>query len=373
VRPEKTEKFDSVLILGPSEKSRGGVRNYVDILLASPLHEEFDLQVFPLGSEGSEEGIVKAIWRSVRTPMRLFFTILNEKPGIVHLNPSFNKAFWRDSINVLICKLFRVPTLVQFHGGRPLELFIRWKPLNPLMRWLLCSSDRILVLSKEQQQEFFMCVPGKNIQLIPIMIDSQAYCASKKSEKSEDFRVLFLSRLVRQKGIYDLVEAIPDVLQQAPNAEFHIAGVGPESEHLGRLIALSGLEKKVKLHGFVIGKEKISLLAASHLFVFPTYYPEGFPAVILEAMAAGLPIITCSSGAIKDLIEEGVNGFLIPPKSPDVLANTIAQFCNNPEFSFQMGLRNRQKVEDLYDVRVISRTVSSIYRQLLRSENGCQV
>ena len=97
-----------------------------------------------------------------------------------------------------------------------------------------------------------------------------------------------------------------------------------------------GIEKYTKFVGHTRGEKLVRLYMESDIFVFPSYCREGFPYVILEAMAAGLPIITCPEGAIPEIIEDGINRFLVSPKRPHIIAEKIIQLLENKNLAKEM-------------------------------------
>jgi len=122
----------------------------------------------------------------------------------------------------------------------------------------------------------------------------------------------------------------------------------------------------VKFEGPVHGKKKHDLFVSSDIFVFPTYYPpEGHPWVILEAMAAGLPIITTDQGAITESVIEGVNGFIVGKRSPDQITEKIKLLIENPQIREKMGKESRRLyLENFTEERMVERLASAFYKVL---------
>jgi glycosyltransferase involved in cell wall biosynthesis len=133
--------------------------------------------------------------------------------------------------------------------------------------------------------------------------------------------VLFLAWLHEDKGVLDLVKAMPIVLGSVPDATFVLAGSG-DADSIANLARSLRVEHALRLPGWVNGKGKGDLLRQSDVFVLPSYY-EALPVGVLEAMACGVPVVATAVGGIPDVILDRVNGLLIEPGQPDALARAI--------------------------------------------------
>jgi len=154
--------------------------------------------------------------------------------------------------------------------------------------------------------------------------------------------------LTLSKGYFDVIKAIPEVLHHNQNIEFIFAGQVWDTEkarqEVKRYLNEHKLSAYVNFAGKVIGKAKKDLLLSSDIFVLPTYYLfEGQPWVIVEAMAAGLPIITTDQGCIKEMVQDGVNGFIIEKKNSSQIAQKVIQLLENAEMRKKMGKASRER------------------------------
>ena len=129
-------------------------------------------------------------------------------------------------------------------------------------------------------------------------------------------------------------------------------------EKANALIANYKLEQHVKMLGVVKGQEKEKLLAESDIFVFPPIAPEGQPLVILEAMSAGLPIITTDQGAI--------HGFIIPPGKPEVIVEKILLLARDQKLRAQMGLSSREIFVKNYTLDRWANNIADLFQEVLK-------
>lgn len=167
-------------------------------------------------------------------------------------------------------------------------------------------------------------------------------------------RVLLMARLLREKGVRDYIAAARLVKQDYPHCKFALLGpfdsnpsaIRPEEveawQHEG-ILSYLGVAHDVRPH-----------LRASHLFVLPSYYREGVPKSILEAMAVGRAIITCDTPGCREAVRSGLNGFLVPPCDPRALADAIERFVVDPTLINAMGEASRRLAAEHFDVRSVN-------------------
>lgn len=175
-------------------------------------------------------------------------------------------------------------------------------------------------------------------------------------------RVLLIARLIREKGIAEYVEAARLVRRHYPDCNFSILGpfvtnpgaISPgamEAWHREGIVTFLGRTGDVR-----------PFLQACSILVLPSYYREGIPKIILEAMATGRAIVTCDVPGCREAVTNGLNGFLVPPKNPEVLAEAVECFINDPSLLVTMGLQSRRLTEERFDVRNVNAKMMEVMR-----------
>ena len=175
---------------------------------------------------------------------------------------------------------------------------------------------------------------------------------SAEGEKS----ILTAARLVDWKGIDHLLEALAELAQPA---RLLILGEGPERERLRRLAQRLGLAGRVSFGGRVSRVEVLAAMARADAFVLASSY-EGLPHVILEAMAAGAPIIAASAGGTPEVVADGVNGLLAPPGRPDLLAQALDRILANPDLAASLTEAGRATAARFDWSQTVSETAALI-------------
>lgn len=204
----------------------------------------------------------------------------------------------------------------------------------------------------EENKEFFVkhniavdkhgLLPGSGVNLARFSV--------KDYPSDEVIRFAFISRIMKEKGIDQYLEAAKEIKSKYPNTEFHICGFC-EDEYEGKL-------KEYHDNGMVIYNGMIrdvsTFLENIHCVVHPTYYPEGISNVLLEACATGRPIITTDRSGCREVVDDGVNGYMIPQKDEKKLVEAIEKFLRLEHHDKkQIGLAGREKVNRQFNRQIV--------------------
>lgn len=177
--------------------------------------------------------------------------------------------------------------------------------------------------------------------------------------------LLFVGRVIRQKGIEYLIDAMPLVLKRVPQARLVVVGRGNRLEKMRSRVAKLGLQGKVHFEGFLDEEELKDALCACNVFVLPSLW-EVLPVSILEAMACGKPIVASDVGGNGELVRRGHNGFLVPKKNSRRLAEKIVRVLSDEQLAGRMGRNSRERVVSEFNWELIASQTISAYQKLLR-------
>jgi len=351
-----------ILIVGPDLSLPGGVAHHVKTLLASPLNKNFELDYFKVGMSLKDNPILIFL-RFMFTPVRFLWKIWCFWPDVIHLNPSFDSKSLRRELNIIVlCKLHGRSTVVQFHGGNISNLVKNGK-IPIYVKLILKLADHFVLLTRLQQQPLLRYCSASRMTVIPNMIDTRMFHNSNRNHNGR-YKILYMSKLESKKGIFDVLETVELVINRFSNTKFLFAGDGPDKEKAKLLCCENGFEDHVKFLGYLPDQKKVNFLARGDIFLFPSHYQEGMPYALLEAMAAGLPVIASSTGGIPEIIEHNKNGLLIQPGQSVVLAQAINNLLENHCLRKEFGEKNRYKAETEYDIKVVCEKFNKLYRQL---------
>jgi len=281
---------------------------------------------------------------AIKSYIVLLLYVIKFRPEMVYVPISQTTVgYLRDSIYIIIAKLFRCKVICHLRGGN----FKGWlNSTNSLTRWLVrqvhSRIDGQIVLGEKLRCCFNGIISGEKIFVVP---NGMGLVIKNTQVERKKIRVLYLSNFIKEKGILDVLDAASIVSRRRlSKVEFFFAGNWFDLETKLRIECF--LKKNpnlsIKLKGPVNGEEKVDLLSHSSIFVFPPNSQEGHPWVIIEAMAAGLPIITTDQGAITESVKDGINGFIVEERSPEQIAEKIKFLIENPEIMKKMGKESRR-------------------------------
>ena len=175
-----------------------------------------------------------------------------------------------------------------------------------------------------------------------------------EKELPKENRFMFLARITPSKGINEYIDAAKIVKNKYPDAVFDVVGPIDDSveSSLGTLVEDAAQQNIVKYHGPTDNVP--SKLKECRFFVYPSYYPEGVPRCAIQAIATGRPIITCNTAGCKETAIDGVNGFIVPPKDEQALAEKMIWMIENPDKVDIMAKASRRLAEEKFDVNKIN-------------------
>lgn len=280
----------------------------------------FELQVLELRfAEGlSDVGTLSLakLVAMVKIFLKLFGSLIRFRPDSVYftLSPT-GFAFYRDAVYVLLIKFLGTKCILHLHGKGIASTAKGWR------RWLyrLVFNGQHIVSLSERLSNDVADVYSRKPFVVNNGIAAQMGCAPDNKPSVAVPRILFLSNLVRDKGVLDLLATLGRVSRSGRRFECRIAGASFDitPEQLQAAIAHEGLQDKVIYVGPAYGADKASLLQWANIFAFPSRN-DAFPLVILEAMQAGLAIVASDQGGIPDILGDNTYGLLFP--SGDVAA-----------------------------------------------------
>jgi glycosyltransferase involved in cell wall biosynthesis len=170
------------------------------------------------------------------------------------------------------------------------------------------------------------------------------------------------ARLVELKGIEYLLGAAAALRSSYPSMRIEIAGSGPDRERLENAVALAGLAQDVRFLGWI---DEISTpLSRWDIFAMPSF-EEGFPIAALDAMAAGLPIVATSVGGVPELVQDGITGWLVPPRDVESLASKLRLLMDDERMRIRMGLAGNQRVRQHFSTEQMVASFAHLYDELL--------
>jgi glycosyltransferase involved in cell wall biosynthesis len=335
------------------------------------INELFYTSYISLNTSSSLSDIGKFYFKKYIIYIRTLFSVISKllikRPDLVYITlNSHGLGFIKDSIVVLVCRLFGLPHIFHFHNKGVKKYSESW--VGKIFYPFVFSKADVILLSPFLYSDIEYYVPVSRIHYCPNGIPDMGIDSRKKpNSENHVLKLLFLSNLIISKGILDLLKAC--YLLSIENFNFHLTIAGAEgnisSLELKENIQMHGLERSISYVGPVIGEKKKSLLQESDIFIFPTFYEnECFPLVLLEAMQFGLPIISTDEGAIPEIVEDGQTGLLVAKKDAHALAEKLELLINNKELRTSMGIAGRKKYEAEFTLAHFEKRFTNILHRI---------
>lgn len=348
-----------IVMVGTRYDTMGGISAVVNVYRAAGLFDRYRIRYLTTHCDGTSSAKIFILLKALATYISLLFS---NRIGLVHVHMSSRASFWRKCIFVMPAFALRVPTIIHLHGS---EFAIFYdKECSSLskrfVRHVFNSASRIVVLSSAWEAWVRGMCENPRVDAVynPVLVPEQPSLWSERT----DGEVLFLGRLGKRKGTYDLIEAAAQLRDSSDRLRLVMGGDGEATEISAHAAAL-GIADSIKLLGWVRGLDKEQYLSSARVYALPSYN-EGLPMSVLEAMAAGLPVISTPIGGIPEAVSDGVEGFLVPPGDVALLADRLERLLNDDALAKRMGTAARNKVLATFSADAVLPRVERIYNEL---------
>lgn len=350
-----------IVMLGTAFETRGGISAVVNAYRAGGLFDRWPVCYLATHREGRA---LSKFALAAGSFMRFAGLILARRVAVVHVHSASRASFWRKSPFLLLAFLSARPVVFHLHGGGFREFFEQ--DCGPLTRaWVRAvfrKAAHVIVLSPSWAAWVRSVAPEANQHVIP----NPAPAVKTKREKfaNDDPTLLFLGAIIEKKGVFDLLEAVAGLRDYYPRLRLVLAGTGAAQAQVKERAQALGIAPQVEMPGWIDAQARDAWLAKANVFVLPSYY-EGLPMSVLEAMAAGLPVIASDVGGIPEVIEHGVDGLLIVPGDVADLVRSIERLLADPALRESMGRAAQRKVERCYASERVMERIEGVYREIM--------
>jgi len=358
-----------LLLLSPLPPPTGGIPTWTLGVLESELGKRWDLRVVDtspsekVAVHGESRLRLRRVLDALRILMDLLWQLVRFRPDVVHVNTPYYWAFLRDGAAIWIASLLGARTVLHPRGGDFPE-FVEGAP-HLFRRWIdatLRRTDRCIALTGANQALMEAIAGASRVRYVPnfVRLEDLGAPADRRARRGEAVRVLFVGWIVEGKGVRELL----DVARKLPEVRFTLVGAQQPDFVESVRGELEAQRHHVELLGPRPREQVLELYREADIFVLPTWR-EGFPNVVLEAMAAGLPVVATPVGAIPDALRDGVEGYLVPPRDSALLEAALRRLVEDPEARRVLGQRARKRVEEAYGMDAVVRRLHEVYAELL--------
>lgn len=273
----------------------------------------------------------------------------------------------------------KIPCVIQLHG--PLVMFAHtmdWPDINSTFYQVGTHMESTCVQLVDAVYSSSKCSSNWihkhyhptsiDIPVIHTGVDIHKY-APLVNNKNEHPTILFAGRIVKNKGVEELIQAACNLVSDFPDLELRIIG-GGKTEYIDQIKLLAnqrGIKKLLTFTGYQDKDALIEQMSKAHVFAAPSHYEGGPGFVYLEAMSCGLPVIGCSGSGIDEIIQHEINGMLVAPKNVDELTKTLNKLLSDRDFSKQLSKNAREYILREADSQLCIKKLEKFYLKVIAS------
>ena len=364
-----------VLIAAHIGQPWGGISSNYENLLASSLPEQVELSFVETSAGRSFDKAgyfgIQNVLLALAMAARFLFFLIKINPDIIHIGTAHAGSFLKHSVMVLLGRLVGKKVIIMLHCGYKALL-----PESGLWRryvlFILRRCNGVAVISREWLV-LKALLPNCSIEYIPNALNLKPFLDLPLSrfEGRRAVNLLYLGHIGRDKGTFDLIEAVRMICQTIQKP-FHLDLLGDtlftdEYQQAQNQIAENGLEKFIYLGKPEFGEQKLARLEHADIYVLPSY-SEGMPISIIEALASAVPVVATNVGGIPDMIDTGENGLLVSPRNPEDLARALVQVISDDCLRQSFGRAARRIACERFSMDRRVRNLLSLYSMLLSAE-----
>ena len=321
-----------------------------------------------IGGDRVARTIVQRLWLLARDYRQLHEEMANKDLRVVHLNPSMVwKSFVREAVHLAACRAAGKKVLIFWHGWDwKFAQRLRRGPWHMIFARTYAHADCHMVLASGFRDHL-----RKLGCLGPVVLESTAVSEEimrpahrAPRREGEPLRLLFLSRVEKTKGIYIAIDAAADLRRAGHAVQLTIAGDGSERIAAEQYVLRRRLEG-INFVGYVQGPTKAQIFANADVYLFPSNHGEGMPLSVIEAMAAGLPVICTRAGGLDDFFADQAMGYSVGEPSTAALVSRIDMIRRDPARAGAMGAYNRDYAARHFAAPVVARRLFAAYDFLM--------
>lgn len=352
-----------ILFIAPAESAQGGISAVINNYKCSSFWSQFNCVHFSTSIENDSR--LYALLYQIRQILFFFFHMLFFRPRAASIHTASWNSFYRSFVYISIAWLLRIPVVLHIHPVFFHEFYLRGGWIRKaLIKSAGKMSAKVVFLTSSIRELFVPVFPNMELLVLPNPVNVSQFKRTECSPRRDKWQLLFMGWFVKEKGVYDIVEIIPDIIKVFPYVRFVFAG-NKEVDKLRDLIGTKNLTDVANVLGWVSGQEKVDLLLGSGALLLPSY-SEGVPNVILEAMASGLPIITTPVGGIPTILENEVSGLFVTPGNKDELKSAILRLLHDEALTSKISSEAQSLAQKMYDVEMIGQKLGEIYSDYIK-------
>ncbi len=334
------------------------------------LQQNFEIQSIRISYKNKIEDTrifsLKKLGVIITTSIKLLIKLFTFRPKFVYFQISpIGIAFYRDCVFVFLLKVFKKHIVFHLHG-KGISTYISNSKLKKLIYQWAFRNNSVICLSKSLIYDIKFIYPF-NPYIVNNAID-KVDCNFRKFQNNEKIQILFLSNLIVSKGVFVFLDALKHLNALYSSLSYTAYIVGKEAEinkvQILEEIQNRNLNNNVLYVGPKYNIEKYQMISSMDILIYPTLN-DVWGLVILEAMQAGLPVIASREGAIPEIVDDGITGFLVDKNNHEQIVDKLMFLIKNPDIRIKMGFAGQAKFKEKYELKTFELNMQNVFNDVI--------
>lgn len=345
-------------MVGPDIKGLGGISRVVQIWESSGLLFEHGIRYLPSVSEASHNKFLFTIHNLFK-----FALLLVRGCSSIYIHIGGYGSLLRKAGFILLARCLSKKVLLHIHPGDFFQVLSLERGLNRRFAFFVLKHiQAFIVLTEEMRRSFEFYFPNRKVFILtnPVDINNLKNTNGYKREKN---RLLYMGWYIKEKGVFELVDAVYLLFQK--NIEVYLDFYGTKQiEELKAYVKKAKLNKYISVNGWITGKDKLQALHTCTMLILPSH-SEGVPNIVLEGMATKTPIVATAVGGLKEMLKDYENAFIVQTRNPNHLSVKIIECLQDESLRQKVAENAYHYVLEKHDIQLIKKTFSQILGEVL--------
>lgn len=349
-----------MLLVGKGAPDRGGIAAFLEVLCTGDLAHEHQITFLNVAHHGTPEGgrpTLGNLRRTLVDAVRVWRAARDQ--DVVHLNSALapTVTVLRAGLLGLAARLRGCAVLVHAHGGN-IETWLTTRRARLMTRLALWPADRVVAVWEAGCRSLANVLGPQRVSLVDNGVDTDRFRPAPPVDRVP--RVLYVGLLTARKGVLDLLSASRMLADEGLEHELLLLGGTPDEGPQAAEQVRAAARGRATLLGTRPPDQMPAAYAEGDVFCLPSWW-EAMPLSVLEAMAAGLPVVASGVGDVPRVVADGTSGYVVPKQSPDELAAALRKLLADADLRRRMGAAGRRRVEERFSSVVTARAVCDLY------------
>jgi glycosyltransferase involved in cell wall biosynthesis len=352
-----------ILLVGKGAPDRGGIPSFLEDLRLGDLSRHHRVDFLNVAHQGTPEGgkaSLTNVFRTVRDMARVW----RSAPGhdVVHINSALapGVTVLRAGALALAARARGCAVLVHAHGGN-IETWLTTRRARTVMRLAMSPAHAVAAVWTAGHRALAQTLGANRVVLVDNGVDPDRF--GERRPSGGPTRVLYVGLLTPRKGVLDLIEASRLLREEGYPHELLLLGGTPDEGPAAAEPVLAAARGQAELLGTRLPEEMPDAYAGADIFCLPSWW-EAMPLSVLEAMAAGLPVVATDVGDVSRVVQDTTTGFVVPTQAPHEIASALRKLLDDPDLRARLGAAGRQRVQEHFSSAVTAARLSELYAEL---------